>query len=323
MARRGIELARDQINAAGGIRGAKLEIRFQDDSASGPTAARIAQQFVDAPEVLAVVGHMSSGAMLAAARVYDGNLTAVATTVTTPALSGISPWVFRVISSDSVNGVQLAKAANDMGLRRAGILYENDGYGRGLSASFHGAFKGQVISDDPISGDIANAEPYIAFLKREHPDVVLVAGNDASALVILREARRQQLTTQFIGGDGWTPVVQDPAASEGALIGAPFTSDDPRPSARQFVAAFAAAYHMEPDFNSALGYDATLTLARAVGAVGPDRDAIRKWLRDLNEKTAVPGASGPIRFQRNGDPVGRGIVLTRVHRGRLVPESTR
>ena len=321
MCRRGIELARDEINAAGGIRGAKLEIRFADDSARGAVAARVAQQFVESTQVLGVIGHMSSSAMLAAASVYDGHLAAVATTVTTPSLTGLSSWIVRVISSDSANGAQLAEAATRLGLKRAAILYENDGYGRGLSASFRAAFRGQVISNDPISGEISNAEPYIAWLKTARPDVVLVAGNDASALVILREARKQQFTTQFMGGDGWTPVVVDTAASEGALVGAPFTADDPRPDARKFVDAFRLKFKMEPDANAALGYDATITLARAVEAKGWDREGIRDWLHRLTAGTAIAGATGPIRFWPSGDPVGKGIVITRVRRGHLVPEA--
>ncbi len=321
MCRRGIELARDQVNATGVIRGARLEIRFEDDSASGEAATRIARRFVDDPAVLAVVGHMSSGAMLAAARVYDGRLAAVATTVTTPALSDLSPWIVRVISSDSVNGVQLAAAAARLGLKRAAILYENDSYGRGLASSFRAAFKGRVIANDPIRGDIANAEPYIAWLKRERPDAVLVAGNDASALVILREARRQQFVTQFLGGDGWTPVIADTAAAEGALIGAPFTAEDQRPDARKFVEAFRTKFGVDPDGNAALGYDATITLARAVDAAGSDRHGIRAWLRKLAASTAVPGATGPIRFLPSGDRVGNAMVLTRARRGRLVVEA--
>jgi branched-chain amino acid transport system substrate-binding protein len=321
MCRKGIELARDQVNASGLLRGATLDIKFEDDSADGAVAARVAQVFVDDAAVLAVVGHMSSAAMLSAARVYDGKLPAVATTVTTPALTGLSPWVVRVISSDSVNGAQLAAAAGRLGLKRAAILYENDSYGRGLASSFRGAFKGRVLASDPISGSLTNAEPYITWLRRERPDVVLVAGNDASAGVILREAQRQQFTTQFVGGDGWTPVVADTAAAEGALIGAPFTAEDLRPDARKFVEAFRAKYGVDPDGNAALGYDATMTLARAIEGAGPDRHNIRLWLHQLTVKTAVRGATGPIRFLPNGDRVGNGLVLTRARRGRLVVEA--
>ncbi len=321
--RRGIELARDEINAAGGIKGKKLEIQFEDDSGSGVVAARIAKQFVDNPAVLGVVGHVTSGAMLAAARVYDGNLVAIATTATNPALTGISPWTFRVSSSDSANGVQLANAVAALGLKRAAILYENDGYGRGLAASFRSAFKGQLISDDPIGGGISDAEPFIAYFKKAQPDVVLVAGTEGSGLVILREARRQQLRTQFVGGDGWTLVVDDTTASEGALIGAPFTAEDPRPEARKFVEAFRTRFNVDPDGNAALGYDATITLARAIGAAGADRGAIRRWLHALDERSAVPGASGPIRFRADGDPIGKGMVLTRAQNGRLIVEKSR
>jgi branched-chain amino acid transport system substrate-binding protein len=320
--RQGIELARDEINARGGINGKLLEIEFKDDSASGSVAARVATQFTNNPAVLGVIGHMSSGAMLSAARLYDGKLAAIATTATNPALTGISRWTFRVISSDSANGVALARAVNALGLKRAAILYENDSYGRGLSASFRNAFTGTVLSSDPIAGDIKDAEPYISYFKKSQPDVVLVAGNDASGGVILREAHRQQLKTQFVGSDGWTPVVTDTAASEGALIAAPFTSEDPRPEARKFVEAFRARFKVEPDGNAALGYDATIALASAIAAAGHDRTAIRDWLHALDERTAIPGVTGPIRFRDDGDPVGKGMVLTRARHGRLIVEKT-
>lgn len=318
--RQGIELARDEINAGGGINGKKFEIIFLDDSGSGSVAARVAKQFVDNPAVLGVVGHASSAPMMAAARVYDGHLAAVVTTATTPALTGVSPWIFRVCASDSANGAMLAGAATALRLKRAAILYENDDYGRGLSTSFRTAFKGQVVSSDPIAGDISNAEPYIAWFRKTQPDVVFVAGNDVSALVILREARRQGLKTQFMGGDGWTPVIADTAASDGALVGTPFTAEDARPEARKFVEAFNAKFKMNPDENAALGYDATITLAQAIRTGGADRDAIRARLHALDAGSAVKGATGPIRFRPDGDPIGKGSLLARARGGRLIVE---
>jgi branched-chain amino acid transport system substrate-binding protein len=257
--------------------------------------------------------------MLAAARVYDGHIPAVATTASSPALSGISQWAFRAISSDSANGAELARAAFARNLRRVAILYENDGYGRGLAQAFRQTFAGEVVSIDPIESELANAEPYIAFFRERRPDLVFVAGTEASAMVLLREARRQNLTAAFMGGDGWTGVVAD-AAAEGAFVGAPFSAEDPRPEAQQFVKAFRERFRREPDGNAALAYDATRLLAAAIAAVGPTRTRIRDWLADLDERTAFAGVTGPIRFLATGDPVGRGIVLTRVRAGRLVVE---
>ena len=133
MNRKGIELAVDEINALPERRGSPLKIIYRDDEGDGQKATRIAQEFVDSLDVLAVVGHVNSGAMVSAAQVYDGHLAAVATTATSPALTGISPWAFRVISSDSANGIDIARFATRLGLKRAAILYENNTYGRGLA----------------------------------------------------------------------------------------------------------------------------------------------------------------------------------------------
>src|SRR5512133_65179 len=139
MNRKGIQLAQEEINARPERAGAPLRIDYQDDEGSGQVASKIAQRFVDSPKIVAVVGHVNSGAMVAAAQVYDGRLAAVATTATSPALTGISRWAFRVISSDSTNGSGIAKFAAALGRSRAAVLYENNTYGRGLADAFRRA----------------------------------------------------------------------------------------------------------------------------------------------------------------------------------------
>ena len=61
-------------------------------------------------------------------------------------------------------------------------------------------------------------------------------------MALLREAKRQSLNARFLGGDGWTGVVADTAAAEGAYVGAPFTDADTRPDVRRFVQSFLAKY---------------------------------------------------------------------------------
>lgn len=317
MNQRGIELAVEEINRKGGVRGQPLRVIMEDDGGQGVRAAEIAGEFVLNPEVVAVVGHVNSGAMVAAAGVYHGNLPAVATTATSPALTGISPWVFRVISSDSVNGISLARFAGQLGRRRAAVLYENNSYGRGLADSFRRAFAGEVIGVDPIPEGNFDPEPFISWCARERADIVFVAGTDVSGLAVLREARRQRLGATFLGGDGWTGIIGDTAASEGVFVGTPFSDRDPRPDAQTFVRAFRAKYRETPDGNAALAYDATYLVARAIGEVGTSRARVREWLASLDERTAYQGVTGSIRFQPSGDPVGKGFVMTRIENGAL------
>jgi branched-chain amino acid transport system substrate-binding protein len=324
MNRRGMELAEEEINALPERKDHPLRVRYVDDEGSGEKASRVAQAFVDSTDILAVIGHVNSGAMVSAAQVYDGHLAAVATTATSPALTGISRWAFRVISSDSTNGVDLARFAQRRGRKRAAILYENNTYGRGLADAFRKAFVGEVISADPIAATKDQAfEPYVAFYRQRKPDVVFVAGTDASGLAFLKEVRRQNLTADLIGGDGWSSLSVDTVRSEGIFAGVPFTAQDPRPEAQAFVRAFQAKFHMPPDNNAALGYDATKLLYKAARS-GATRTEIRDYLASLKAENAFQGVTGSIYFRVDGDPVGKSVVMTRIEHGVLrVAEGSR
>ncbi|HEY9428031.1 MAG TPA: ABC transporter substrate-binding protein [Gemmatimonadaceae bacterium] len=315
MTKKGVELAVAEINAAGGIRGRKIELLERDDSAKGKRAAAVAQEFVANPAVVGVVGHVTSGAMVAAAKVYDGNLAAIGTATTSPQLTGISPWVFRISSSDSINGEVIARFASSLGRKRAAIIYENDSYGRGLAESFRRTFTGDIVSADPISAVLPDAEPYISYYKARGADVIFGVGLDVSALVLLREARRQQFDVDFVGGDGWAGIAGDTAIAEGVYVGAVFTAEDPKPEVQRFVSAFRERYGVTPDGHSATGYDAMQVMARAIADAGTDRTAIRRYLASFTTGNAYHGLTGIVRFGPGGDPVDSPYRVTRVHNG--------
>ncbi|HRQ77325.1 MAG TPA: ABC transporter substrate-binding protein [Gemmatimonadaceae bacterium] len=317
--RRGAELALEQINAAGGIDGRTLHLEFRDDSGDGSKAAAIAQEFVDDARISGVVGHVTSGAMVAAAKVYDGQLAALATTASSAELTGISRWAFRVISSDSANGVDLARFAERLGKRRAYVLYENDAYGRGLADAFRRTFKGEVLGFDPIDAEGRDAAVFVEWAAAQRADLVFVAGTERSGLALLRAARAAGFTADFLGGDGWTGVVTDAAVAEGALVGAPFTARDPRPEAQRFVTAFREKFGVEPDGNAALAYDAVQVMAAALRATGGERAALRDWLASRTTRSPIPGVTGSIAFQLSGDPIGKSLVVARVRDGALIP----
>lgn len=318
----GVELAVAEINAAGGINGHHLNLIERNDRADGAQAASIAADFVADSRISAVIGHVNSGGMLSAARVYDGMLPAVATSATSPDLTGISSWTFRVISSDSLNGIALANFASAFagaggGAPTAAVLYENNTYGRGLADSFRRSFRGTIVSIDPIDADMKNAEPYISFLKMRAPQVVFVAGRVPSGTVILREAKKQGFNAAFVGGDGWQGIAPDTAISEGVYIGMSFTPEDTTAAARTFVDSFEKRYHVPPDAHAALAYDATKLLAQALRNRGRDRRAIRDYLAALTPATGYSGLTGKIYFEKTGDPVGIRFKVLRVHNGLL------
>ncbi len=319
MVRNAVVMAADEINRDGGVRGARLKVVAQDDGGDGVKAAQIAEGFLADPTVKAVVGHANSGAMVGAARVYDRGLVAVIPSATSPELTGVSPWVYRVTTNDSTNGANLARFAAGLRPRRVAVLYENNTYGRGLAAAFRANYPGQLVGVDPIGGDGRLVEPFISYYKQVQPDLVFVAGTELSGQALLREARRQGFATRWVAGDGWSGVVTDTAASEGVFVAVPFSIRDTRAEAVKFVNAFRTRYGVEPDANAAMAYDATRLLAKAMTEVGFGRDDIRGYLAQVRGNRTFPGVTGALRFRPDRDPDRSGFVMTQARGGTLVP----
>ena len=111
MAHQGLEHAVEELNQQRGAGGRTIGITYRDDQSEGGLAADIAREFVDDPQIAGVIGHLSSTAMVAAARVYDGQLPVHSPSATSPDLGGASTWLFRLNPSDSVTGRRLSAIA--------------------------------------------------------------------------------------------------------------------------------------------------------------------------------------------------------------------
>ncbi|PYO96745.1 MAG: hypothetical protein DMD60_09230 [Gemmatimonadetes bacterium] len=329
---RAAQLAVNQLNARRGIRGRKLELRVVDDSGNEDTAVRVAEQLYADPAVVGVVGHLSSGTSLAAARVYGGGATPIAVispSASSPDLAGINPYVFRVCPSDLQHGPQLARFAwQTLGARRAGIIYLNNDYGRGLRRTFAGEFArlgGTVLEADPYMPATSSLEPYLSRMRRAGADVLLLAAERPGAELALREMRTLGLGWPVLGGDALTGIEADGSLVEGLRLSSAYLSDRGDERNAAFVADYARAFPgQRPDHRGAGAYDIVLLLARAIDRAGADRRAIRDYLARVGRgQPPYEGVTGTIAFDGNGDAAGKTVVIGIVRNGRLVTEAAR
>lgn len=324
-------------------RGAALAVRDlneEADSAGGPrfvlrqpgpevrSAVTIAATFRDDPAVVGVVGPTDSQSALDAASVYgdvehDGarGLVTISPTATSPALSGFSPWFFRVCPDDAAASRIAAEYAFDsLGARRAAIVYGTHVFGRGWSRAFAAAFAargGSVVMREPVSPRLDDwRAPYAAYAKREGADVLVVAGTSADALALVRAVRAAGLDAPVLGGDALSDVRDLSGSREFSRVRytAFFVAGrSPTDVGRRFVARYAAAYGAPPSHQAALAYDGALLLGRAARAVGGDRRALRDYLAGLGSaRAAFVGATGAIAFDARHDVVNKTVVLAPV-----------
>jgi branched-chain amino acid transport system substrate-binding protein len=308
MAQRGIELAVEEMNQQGGPDGRRVSVVFRDDQADGGQAADIAREFADNPNIVGVIGHLSSTAMVAAARVYDGQLAALSPSATSPDLSGASQWLFRLNPSDSMTGRKLGEMARgQLGKRRVAVIYDNTSYGRGLVEPFLSGLGIVPVALEPIDPSGDSIAVNIASIAGRAPDLIFAVGT-VSGAPVLSALRSAGVTAPVIAGDGWSGIERTMDVHN-LMIAVPFSSTEDRADAKRFVAAFRARYKQEPDAYAALSYDATLALARAA-AVGVTRTGTRDALASMRDTRGY--ATGPVRFSKTGDPIGRSMHLLRI-----------
>jgi branched-chain amino acid transport system substrate-binding protein len=327
---RAAELAVAEINGRGGVNGRPLRLRIRDDSASEGTALRIAQDFLADPQIAAVVGHLNSAPSRAAAQLYRAAaqpLLLISPSASSPDLTGLSPYFFRVCPSDLGFGQQLARYAHDvLAARRAGVIYLNDDYGRGVRRTFVAEFTrlgGVVTQEDPYLPKIGSAEPYLSRMRATGPvDALIVATDRAGAETVLRDRNQLGLSWLTLGSDGLSGIEALGAQAEGVRIATAYLPDRPGERNADFVAAYARAYPGEyPDHRGAGAYDIVYLLARAIERVGTDRRELRDYIARVGAgEPAFDGVTGRIAFDSAGDVPAKPVVIGVVRSGRLVTE---
>jgi len=325
--RHAAELAVKELNARGGIKGRPLVLRVMDDSGRADIAIGIAQQLVNDPAVVAVIGHLNSTASLAAGRIYGEArrpVVMISPSASSPDLSGVNPYIFRVCPSDLSHGTQLARYARQvLGAKRVGVIFLDDDYGRGLRLSFTAEFRrvagagAQIVEEDPMLSTTSSLEPYLSRLaRRGGVDALMLATDRPGAEIALHEMRRLGVHWTTLGGDALSGIETTGALAEGVRMSAAWLVDQPGDRNAQFVSGYARAYPGErPDHRGAAAYDIVYLLADILMTT-TDRTEIR----DRLSRTSYEGVTGKIAFDANGDVPAKPVVIGTVRDGQLIAE---
>lgn len=325
--REGLQLAIDEVNAAGGIGGRKLRLMMYDDREAIGQGRLVAQQIADAPEVVAVIGHLQSYITVEAAPVYNqAGLVLVAPTATDPSLTEQGATrVFRICFTDRSVGRQLADFVAAKKWKRVAIYYIRSQYGRNVANAFESRasqlgldVRTRSSYDPSEQASERSFEQVLTEWQAMELDAILLAGEVPSAAIFVAQARKHGIKAPIVGGDamsspGLMAVAGD--AAEGVIVASFFHPDDPRPEATTFTKAFAAKYGFAPDAGSALGYDSVRLIAHAMHeakSAVPDDVA-----RAMHALSAWRGVTGTFTFDKNGDVTDKAVTLAIVRDGKF------
>jgi branched-chain amino acid transport system substrate-binding protein len=320
--KKGMAMATDEINAAGGVLGKKLEIISRDDGANPGDAVRVADELVTADGVNILCGTFLSNVGLAVTE-FAGKkqvffLAAEPLTDKITWADG-NHYTFRLRPSTYMQVAMLLPEALAAHKKRWALVYPNYEYGQSAAATFKQLMKAKQPDVEFVTEQAAplgkiDAGAVAQAIDDAKPDAIFSAlfGGDLTKFVregTTRGIFKDRTVVDLLGGE---PEYLDPLKAEAPVgwivTGYPWDEVD-TPENKAFVAAYQARYHDYPRVGSIVGYLTGKSLAAGIAKAGStDTEKLIAAFRGLK----VDGPFGPFHYRASDHQATLGAFVGKI-----------
>ncbi len=321
--KQGVEQAVEDINAAGGILGQKIELEVGDDRGDPKEGVSVANKFA-ADGVKFVIGHFNSGVTIPSSEVLqDNGILAITPAATNPRVTERNMWnIFRVCGRDDQQGGMAGGIITDKYKgKRIAIVHDKTTYGQGLAEETRKVLHAKGIKEvmyEGVNKDDKDFTALVSKLKAANPDLVYWGGLHDTGGIILRQMRDQGLRAPLMGGDGLADdefaAIAGPGA-EGTLM---TFSPDPRtnPKNKEIVELFRKNRGFEPQAYTLYSYAAMQIVKQAAEeAKSLDPKKVAEVIRSGRPFDTVLGT---LSFDKKGDVSDKGYLVDGKKKDRYV-----
>src|SRR5216684_1675727 len=306
---RGAQLARDEINAAGGMNGKKIEL-FQGDSQCIPTeGVSSVQRMIAQDKVRFVIGDVCSSVTIAMQPVVENagvlliNAASSNPDITYKAGVGGYKWSFRNYPTDENRAsIVLKYATEEKKIKKFAVLSVDSDYGRGaiaLTKKYLGDFGAEIVSEDYYKDKEADFRPVLARIRRSGAQAIIMYGLADTTPIVARQMVEAGLAGKviLIGSAEFNnpeAIKAAPTALNGAVEAAAWMPEWDNPRNKAFIEAYRQKYNGETPNVHAYAYWETLRLLAETAnqAKSTDKDDIRKILSTITYE----GVMGKVTF---------------------------
>ncbi len=315
---KGTALAIDDLNAAGGVLGKKIQLITEDDLSQAGQPATVVRKLISSDGVVAVLGEVASSRSLEAAPICQENkIPMISPASTNPKVTQVGDYIFRVCFLDSFQGTTVLAgfAHNTLKLKSVAILKDvKSDYSVGLAKFFEEGFTasgGRIVAEQNYSSGDKDFSAQLTSIKATNPDGIFVPGYYTEVGLIALQARQLGISVPLFGGDGWESSVLlqiGGSALNGDYFSTHLAPDEKVSLVQNFVNEFRAKYGETPDSMAALGYDSAMILADALKRAG-SADGVK--VRDAMAATKdFQGVTGKITIDPNRNASKPAVILT-------------
>jgi branched-chain amino acid transport system substrate-binding protein len=306
--RRGAEMAVEDINAAGGVNGQKLQLVVGDDACDPKQATAVANKMVS-DKVVFVAGHFCSGSSIPASDIYkEGKILQITPASTNPKLTDDAAGkgnttVFRTCGRDDVQGTTVGNyILKNNKTAKVAILHDKSPYGKGVADETKKALNKGGLRETMYEAYNDTDKDFAALInkmKQAKIDIIVLGGYHTAGALIIKQAREQGLAANMMGFDALETAEfaqLGGAATNGVMMSfPPKAEDDPKNAA--LVKKFRDAKY-NPEGYTLFSYAAVKAWADAANkAKSVDAATVAKQLRTGKYDSAV----GVLEFDAKGD----------------------
>lgn len=302
--KKSFEMALEEINAAGGVNGKKLEFLYEDDTGRPDVARSAAEKLITQDQVAMLGGGYGSSETFAIAGVAQQNR--VPFLVNTGSDNKITEmkwnYIFRLNQpvSDYPQGLE-SFMADIVKPKTVAILYENTNFGSSGSKEFQETCKKMnlkvVLNEGYQSGGI-DFTPILVKVKQENPDIVYMISYLMDASLIMKQSMELRLTPKMFVGGGAGFTLPEFAQNAGKAANMVFSATLwyqtlPYPGAKEYYDKFVARNKMPTEYHGAEAYSSAYVIADALKrAKSTSPDDVRESLAGTDLMTVF----GPVKF---------------------------
>lgn len=298
--RKGFDLALEEINANGGVRGRPLRYVFEDTQSDPKQTPAVAQKFVANEKIVAVIGDFSSPASMAASPIYQrAGLVQLGITNSHPDFTTTGDYIWSNSTSQKDEAPFLASLAiQDLGKKRLAVLHLNTDWGKTTTDLFVSAAEelgAEIVLQEAYLPTEKDFRPVLTKVRDANPDALILVSYYNDGALIAQQRQAVGLTAPVVGVSSlYSPQFLNLGgeAVEGIYAVTRFHPGAPSPEVTQFVEAFRAKYNEDPDTFAATAYDGMKILAQVLEQVGVDRKALRDGLLEAKGLQTVLYGSG-------------------------------
>lgn len=295
-----VEMAVEEINAAGGINGRPLEIVVQDSKSDPTQSAQIATMFTEDDTILAEIGDFSSGACIAAAPIYEeAGMVQLSPTASNPDYTLQGDYMFSIFGKTTDEGRFIADylLKKYMEAKDVAIIYVNSDWGVEAYEILSGYLKENGVNEVAAETFFEGEKDFNAILtkvRQTNPDsVMLMMGYDSGAVAVKQLRQMDWDVKVAISGLAYSEqmITLTGEDGEGVLSEIGFVIDDTNPELVAFASEFKERAGFEPNMMMTCAYDATHMLAKAMqNCATLDRASIRDALYNLEGFVGLTGS---------------------------------